>query len=87
MRLAALAVSAVVVWAAASAVPAAAAPTPSGTATVADVVTYLQSITGRNILSGQQDGPSSAPNTWQQKVHDITGEYPGSSQGPAGRSR
>ncbi|MEU0558767.1 lectin [Dactylosporangium sp. NPDC006015] len=78
MRLAAFAASAVVVWAAASAVPAAAAPTPSGTATVADVVTYLQSITGRNILSGQQDGPSSAPNTWQQKVHDITGEYPGS---------
>ncbi|WP_432824555.1 glycosyl hydrolase [Dactylosporangium sp. CA-092794] len=57
--------------------PAAAAPTPGGTATAADVVSYLQSISGHSIISGQQDGPSSAPNTWQQKVHDITGEYPG----------
>ncbi|GAA3291161.1 hypothetical protein GCM10020218_063410 [Dactylosporangium vinaceum] len=60
-----------------TAAPVGAAPTPGGTATAADVVRYLQSITGRSIIAGQQDGPSSAPNTWQQKVHDITGVYPG----------
>ncbi|WNV86868.1 glycosyl hydrolase [Umezawaea sp. Da 62-37] len=47
------------------------------TATASDLVGYLAGISGRNTLSGQQDGPSSAPSTWQNKVHDITGEYPG----------
>jgi len=67
-------------WAAALAVAAllTTAPAPASAATTAaDVVGYLASISGRNTLSGQQDGPSSAPWTWQDKVHDITGEYPG----------
>jgi mannan endo-1,4-beta-mannosidase len=49
----------------------------AGPATRTDVINYFRSISGNSTLSGQQDGPSSAPNTWQQKVHDITGVYPG----------
>jgi mannan endo-1,4-beta-mannosidase len=56
----------------ASAVP----PAPPGV-TRTDVVNYFTSITGRNWLSGQQDGPNSNPSQWYRKVHDITGLYPG----------
>jgi mannan endo-1,4-beta-mannosidase len=58
--------------------PAAVAATaPGSPATRTDLINYFQSISGHYTLSGQQDGPSSAPNTWQQQVHNITGKYPG----------
>jgi mannan endo-1,4-beta-mannosidase len=52
-------------------------PQAASAASRTDLLTYFQTISGKSTLSGQQDGPSSAPNTWQQKVHDITGVYPG----------
>jgi mannan endo-1,4-beta-mannosidase len=42
----------------------------------ADLISYLSGISGHYTLSGQEDGPNSAPATWQNKVHDITGVYP-----------
>jgi mannan endo-1,4-beta-mannosidase len=44
----------------------------------ASVIQYLQSITGKNIVSGQHNKePASAPAQYTQQVKDITGEYPG----------
>ncbi|WNV84648.1 glycosyl hydrolase [Umezawaea sp. Da 62-37] len=51
-------------------------PAPAG-ATRTDVIDYFSNLTGRNWLSGQQDGPNSNPSQWYRKVHDITGLYPG----------
>jgi mannan endo-1,4-beta-mannosidase len=54
----------------------AAPPAPAGV-TKSDVITYLKGLTGKNALSGQQGGANSNPGQWIQKVHDITGQYPG----------
>jgi mannan endo-1,4-beta-mannosidase len=52
--------------------PAQAAPPP------ADVVSYLRSISGTRVVTGQHNRePNSRPAQWTQKVHDITGVYPG----------
>lgn len=51
-------------------------PAPAGV-TKADVIAYLKSLTGNHALSGQQGGANSNPGQWIQKVHDITGQYPG----------
>ena len=40
------------------------------------VIRYLLSITGKYILAGQQDGPNTAPTTWHEQVHKMTGRYP-----------
>jgi mannan endo-1,4-beta-mannosidase len=53
------------------------APAPAAAVTKAQLVNYFAGLTGKNWLSGQQDGPNNNPGQWQQKVHDITGEYPG----------
>jgi mannan endo-1,4-beta-mannosidase len=46
--------------------------------TKASVIQYLQSITGKNIVSGQHNKePASAPAQYTQQVKDITGQYPG----------
>ncbi|MFI6485906.1 glycosyl hydrolase [Nonomuraea sp. NPDC050663] len=43
-----------------------------------DVINYLTSITGRNIVSGQHNKePASLPGQYTQQVRDITGQYPG----------
>lgn len=42
----------------------------------AAVVTYLQGITGSQVVSGQQDGPNPKPDTWTQRIRDMTGHYP-----------
>jgi len=52
--------------------PPAAPPAAAG-----DLVSYLSGLSGRSTVAGQQDGPSSAPWTWQNKVNDITGVRPG----------
>jgi mannan endo-1,4-beta-mannosidase len=53
-----------------------AAPPAPASATKADLISYLRSLTGNHVLSGQQDGPNNNPSQWQNKVHDITGVYP-----------
>ena len=46
--------------------------------TKASVIQYLQSITGKSIVSGQHNKePASAPAQYTQQVKDITGQYPG----------
>ncbi|MBB5867780.1 mannan endo-1,4-beta-mannosidase [Allocatelliglobosispora scoriae] len=78
-RLAATLAAAVLTLAGLSAGPApalAAPPAPAGV-TRTDVVNYFSGLTGRNWLSGQQDGPNSNPVQWTNKVRDITGLYPG----------
>jgi mannan endo-1,4-beta-mannosidase len=49
---------------------------PAGV-TRTDVISYFAGLTGRNWLSGQQDGPNNNPAQWTNKVRDITGLYPG----------
>lgn len=47
-------------------------------ANAADVVAYLNGISGNHTVSGQHNRePNSAPATWTNRVHDITGVYPG----------
>ncbi|WP_433887548.1 glycosyl hydrolase [Streptomyces sp. CA-111067] len=65
---------------------AAAPPGPSGV-TKADEIAYLKSLTGNHVLSGQQGGANSNPSQWINKVHDITGEYPGIWNGDFGFSQ
>jgi len=49
-----------------------------GATNKAQVLTYLRSITGTNIVSGQHNKePASAPGQYTQQVKDITGQYPG----------
>jgi mannan endo-1,4-beta-mannosidase len=57
---------------------ASAAVTPSfATSTPANVLSYLNSISGNHVLSGQHNRESNSnPAQWTTKVHDITGEYP-----------
>ncbi|MBP2459066.1 mannan endo-1,4-beta-mannosidase [Clavibacter michiganensis] len=61
--------------------PAAAAPDQAQAfpaRTKASVIQYLQSITGKSIVSGQHNKePASAPAQYTQQVKDITGQYPG----------
>ncbi|GAA0997604.1 hypothetical protein GCM10009555_095420 [Acrocarpospora macrocephala] len=57
--------------------PAAAAPPAPPGVTRTDVINYFAGLTGRNWLSGQQDGPNSNPTQWTNKVRDITGLFPG----------
>ncbi|MFD6415828.1 glycosyl hydrolase [Streptomyces sp. NPDC060194] len=43
-----------------------------------DVIDYLRSVTGSNIVSGQHNKePASAPGQYSQQVRDITGQWPG----------
>ncbi|MEV1006530.1 glycosyl hydrolase [Streptomyces sp. NPDC049881] len=43
-----------------------------------DVLTYLRSITGTSVVSGQHNKePASQPGQYTQQVRDITGQYPG----------
>ena len=67
-------------------VAAAAPPGPAGV-TAADEISYLKSLTGNHVLSGQQGGANSDPAQWVRKVHDITGEYPGIWNGDFGFSQ
>ena len=55
-----------------------AAVTPAfTTSTAANELSYLQSISGQYVLSGQHNRESNTdPLQWTTKVHDITGEYP-----------
>jgi mannan endo-1,4-beta-mannosidase len=49
-----------------------------GATNKAQVLTYLRSITGTSIVSGQHNKePASAPGQYTQQVKDITGQYPG----------
>ncbi|SDT06492.1 glycosyl hydrolase [Actinoplanes derwentensis] len=42
------------------------------------VLTYLRSITGKNIVSGQHNKePAASPGQYTQQVRDITGQWPG----------
>ncbi|MDI1461231.1 glycosyl hydrolase [Catellatospora sp. KI3] len=75
--LAAALLAAAVGLTAAPAQPALAAPPGAPGVTRTDVINYFQSISGRNWLSGQQDGPNSNPTQWTNKVRDITGLFPG----------
>ncbi|MET9617637.1 glycosyl hydrolase [Kitasatospora indigofera] len=44
----------------------------------ANVLTYLQSVTGNHVVSGQHNKePASAPAQYTQQVKNITGQYPG----------
>ncbi|MEU6733365.1 glycosyl hydrolase [Streptomyces physcomitrii] len=65
----------------------AAPPAPPGEVSKARLLSYLGESTGRHMLSGQQDGPNNNPAQWEQKVHDITGEYPGMWGGDFGFSQ
>jgi mannan endo-1,4-beta-mannosidase len=62
-----------------------ATPSPAATGpatTSAGVVSYLTSITGNHTVSGQHNRePNSSPAQWTDKVHDITGVYPGMWEG------
>lgn len=50
--------------------------------TPADVVAYLNRITGQHTVSGQHNRePNASPAQWTNKVHDITGVYPGMWEG------
>ncbi|MGJ6969837.1 glycosyl hydrolase [Streptosporangium sp. G11] len=51
------------------------------------MINYFAGLTGRNWLSGQQDGPNSNPTQWTNKVRDITGLYPGMWGGDFGFSQ
>jgi mannan endo-1,4-beta-mannosidase len=43
------------------------------------VISYLKSITGRAIVSGQHNKePAAQPAQYTQQVKDVTGLYPGS---------
>ncbi|WP_250213071.1 glycosyl hydrolase [Acrocarpospora catenulata] len=43
-----------------------------------DVLNYLASITGRNIVSGQHNKePASLPGQYTQQVYNVTGQWPG----------
>jgi mannan endo-1,4-beta-mannosidase len=59
--------------------PANAQPAPATTATTAaGLVGYLRGIEGNHTVSGQHNRePNAAPAQWTDKVHDITGVYPG----------
>ncbi|MGI5231421.1 glycosyl hydrolase [Actinoallomurus sp. CA-142502] len=47
-------------------------------ATAAGVVAYLKTISGDHTVSGQHNRePNASPAIWTDKVHDITGVYPG----------
>ncbi|MFB9834832.1 glycosyl hydrolase [Actinoallomurus acaciae] len=47
-------------------------------ATAANVVAYLNTISGAHTVSGQHNRePNASPALWTGKVHDITGVYPG----------
>jgi mannan endo-1,4-beta-mannosidase len=51
---------------------------PANAAPPEDPLEYLKSISGTYTLSGQHNKePLSDPTRWTQKVHDITGDYPG----------
>ncbi|MFI6348433.1 glycoside hydrolase family 26 protein [Streptomyces sp. NPDC050560] len=66
----------------------AAADPPGGQGvTAADEIAYLSSLTGSKVLSGQQGGANSDPAAWINKVHDITGKYPGVWNGDFGFSQ
>src|SRR6187431_2696703 len=42
------------------------------------VITYLRSITGTSIVSGQHNKePAGSPGQYTQQVHDVTGQWPG----------
>lgn len=73
LTLAAVALLALTIGTADSA-PAEAFPTK----TKAQVLQYLQSIAGNNVVSGQHNKePASSPGQYTQQVKDITGQYPG----------
>ncbi|HWS33771.1 MAG TPA: glycosyl hydrolase [Actinoplanes sp.] len=74
LPLRALIACALVATATSAATPAQAFPATSK----ATVLTYLRSITGKNIVSGQHNKePATSPGQYTQQVKDITGQYPG----------
>lgn len=52
-------------------------PRPAGTSPT-DLLAYLKSLRGNHVVAGQHNAePNSAPTQYTDKVHDITGVYPG----------
>jgi mannan endo-1,4-beta-mannosidase len=53
-------------------------PAPTGGEARTAVLTYLAAASGKWTVSGQHNRePNDEPTRWTQKVHDITGKYPG----------